>query len=193
MAAEEFTRPPFLNPMVLWADLGLRALDSTVSTSQKIGDTVDRMTRASAAPDTEDVSESAAGARVAADASGLVPVSPVALMTRMHRTAFDSMQQGWLQWMSMVGTLTTAVARRGMTAAGSAQDQAAASIAAIEPPVDAAPSQSELSASPRREAPQARGESDANGGRTEHAHAAAAAPKRRPRAVAKRKSGSRNS
>lgn len=199
MAAEQSTRPPVLNPMQLWADLGLRALESSVATSQKIGDTVDRMTRAGAAPDAADRPDAgapAASVSAAVNPAGLAPVSPVALMTQMHRAAFDNMQQGWLQWMSMVGTLATATTRRGLAptsasasaSAGAGQEQAAASIAAIDSPVDAAPLQAKSSSSARQDTTQARGESQA-----EHAHAAAEAPKRRPRTAAKRKSAARNS
>ena len=42
MAKENIETPNLFNPMMLWTDMGRRALEMTLSSSQNIGDGIDR-------------------------------------------------------------------------------------------------------------------------------------------------------
>ena len=73
---------PMLNPLLLpWTDFGLRALESIVSSSQSMGDQVDRAARATAA-------EPATGSSAAT----------LLALSRMQWAAFEWMTQSWQQW-----------------------------------------------------------------------------------------------
>lgn len=156
----------------LWTDLGLRALESTVSTTQKMGDTLDRMTRANAGADLTDTAQPSASAETSGpdSAAGSPAGSTIALVGQLHRSAFDAMQQGWLQWMSTLGSLAS-------VSAGSAS------------PLSAAGDSAALQPQPARSVRQQSGnesESRAESRSVEHAHAAGETPKRARRAAAKR-------
>ena len=45
MAKENIETPNLFNPMMLWTDMGRRALEMTLSSSQNIGDGIDRLSR----------------------------------------------------------------------------------------------------------------------------------------------------
>lgn len=73
---------PMLHPLLLpWTDFGLRALESIVSSSQTMGDQVDRATRATAAEPADD-----------SGATALLALS------RLQWAAFEWMTQSWQQW-----------------------------------------------------------------------------------------------
>lgn len=193
MAAEP-TRPDLFNPMLLWADLGLRALESSVSSTQKIGDTVERMARAGAGP--KDDGQSSATPSPGS-ASGSAAGSAMALVGQMHRSAFDVMQQGWLQWMSTLGTFASLTAGRGFSQAGSSENKAAQGASGFglssTAAADAPAVQSRSATLARAESGNSsRHESRAESRPTEHAHAAGT-PKRRRGTGAKPKVRSRNS
>lgn len=73
---------PMLNPLLLpWTDFGLRALESIVSSSQTMGEQVDRAARATAA---EPATDSGAATLLA--------------LSRLQWAAFEWMTQSWQQW-----------------------------------------------------------------------------------------------
>lgn len=73
---------PTLNPLFLpWTDFGLRALESFVSSSQAMGEQVDRATRGVAA---EPATDSSATTLLA--------------LSRLQWAAFEWMTQSWQQW-----------------------------------------------------------------------------------------------
>lgn len=99
------------NPVMLWTDLGMRALEMTLSSSQNIGDGLDRLARAGAGAQVMEPAElavTAAGQEPPAEAS-----PALALTTTMQRAAFEMMTQSWQQWMNMVGTLASIGAGAG--------------------------------------------------------------------------------
>ena len=97
------------NPVTRWADSTLRVMDATLSSAQSVGDGIDRVTRAAASapvtaaavPATDSVGETAS--------PGLFSLT---LAVALQRSALDLMAKGWLQWMSMMGTVAGAAARR---------------------------------------------------------------------------------
>lgn len=96
--------PNLFNPMMLWTDLSMRALEMTLSSTQNISEGLDRLTRAGASPEPNEAGTSgAASARDAASTTG----SGVALMAQMQRTTFDLMTQAWRQWMNTFSMLAT--------------------------------------------------------------------------------------
>jgi hypothetical protein len=112
--AYELNASNLLNPMVVWSDLGLRALDMTVSSSQNISESVDRLTRAGAS--VEPVPAVASTSMVSRQSEFAIP-SGVALSADLQRSALDLMMQGWMQgwqqWMSALGTLASIAAGPG--------------------------------------------------------------------------------
>jgi hypothetical protein len=96
----------FMNPMMLWTDMSLRALDRTMSTSQTITEGVDRFARAGASVDT------AQAAVPMQQATELVESSSESLAS-LQRSTFDLMAQSWVQWMSTFGSLASLVAGVG--------------------------------------------------------------------------------
>jgi len=93
------------HPAVLWTDLGLRALDMTLSSSHNICDGVDRLTRA-AAVDRAIIKGAARSSAEPADSAGAAaPLGMAAATAILSRSGFDLLTQGWLQWMTTFGTV----------------------------------------------------------------------------------------
>src|SRR5512133_560771 len=166
------------NPLLLWADLGLRAADMTLASSQNLGEGVDRLTRAGA-------SDEAIESRQADPAVALVTPFGVELPARLHRTAFELLTNGWVQWMSTLGSVASFAAGLGQRAGGRS-DNLDAFRAALLP---GSATRSASGASPARERGAQRRETHAESGAMEHA-AASAAPKGR-RSVARGKNKAR--
>jgi hypothetical protein len=104
--------PNLFNPMMLWTDLGMRALEMTVSSSQNISEGLDRLTRATATPEDSPVSAEASSART--DRRQPVTASSgLAFSAEMQRATFDLMTQAWQQWMKTVGMLVSMGAGHG--------------------------------------------------------------------------------
>ena len=81
---------PMLNPLLLpWTDFGLRALESMVSSSQTMGEQVDRATRATA-------SEPAADGGAAT----------LLALSRLQWMAFEWMTQSWQQWFNTMAAFS---------------------------------------------------------------------------------------
>ncbi len=100
-----------LNPFALWTDMGLRALDLTVSSTQNLGEGVDRFTRAGA-------SAEATGRglfNLAAPAPESGPTSSLLLGAQVQRSMLELMSQGWIQWMATLGNLVSLGAGRRLS------------------------------------------------------------------------------
>ena len=94
--------PNIFNPFALWADLGMRAADMAVSSSQSMNDAVDRLTRASASAEPDDVAIANAVPADAPSAFGL------------QRSMLELMTQNWVRWMSTMGGLMSVGAGIGL-------------------------------------------------------------------------------
>jgi hypothetical protein len=104
--------PDLFNPVTLWTDLGLRALEMTLSSSQDMSDNIDRLTRAGASPQTTELVQ--AGGRTgrgdgSADAAG----TGLALAAQLQRSTFELLTTAWRQWMNTLGTLASFGSGRG--------------------------------------------------------------------------------
>jgi hypothetical protein len=109
--ANDFTSSS-LAPLTLWTDLGMRALDMTLSSTQNIGEGVDRLARAAASVEADgDSAATSGGSDGAASAA-----SPVLALAKVQRTSFDMMMNGWLQWMSTLGTVASLAVGREFVA-----------------------------------------------------------------------------
>jgi hypothetical protein len=81
---------PMLHPLLLpWTDFGLRALESIVSSSQTMGEQVDRATRATAS---EPAAEGGAATLLA--------------VSRLQWMAFEWMTQSWQQWFNTMAAFS---------------------------------------------------------------------------------------
>jgi hypothetical protein len=111
------------NPFLAWADLGMRAAEMTVASSQNIGDAVDRITRAGASVDAPQ-----AGAPIdplpRAQRAALPATLPATLgqLGDLQRTLFELATQGWVRWMSGLGTLASLPAGVRMARSVARQD-----------------------------------------------------------------------
>lgn len=103
---KDLNPPNLFNPMMLWTDLGMRALEMTVSSTQNIGEGLDRLTRAGATPQDSPVAAESSVAR-AADTPAMAASPGLALVAQMQRTTFDLMTQAWRQWMNTFSMLAT--------------------------------------------------------------------------------------
>jgi hypothetical protein len=105
--AKDIETPNLFNPMMLWTDMGMRALEMTLSSSQNIGDGIDRLSRAGASPEASEAVV-APIATISQEPAPAFPVFPdLNLFWQMQRTGFDLMTQGWQQWMNTFGTLAS--------------------------------------------------------------------------------------
>jgi len=111
--AYELNASNLLNPMMVWSDLGLRALDMTLSSSQDIGENIERLTRASASASVEPVQDVVSRSTASHQSDFAIP-SGVALSADLQRSALDLMMQGWMhgwtQWMSTLGSFASLAA-----------------------------------------------------------------------------------
>lgn len=95
--------PSLWNPMAFLTDLGMRALDMTMSSSQSISEGVDRFARAGASVEAAESAAADSAVRQSASAAS----SGVALAADLQRSTFDLMTRAWLQWMSALGSLAS--------------------------------------------------------------------------------------
>jgi hypothetical protein len=187
--ANDLNQSLFFNPMALWTDLGMRALDTTVSTTQEISDRVDRVTRAAA---NAQVPEPAVSISAVSDRSASAVSSGLEMAANLQRSTFDLMTRGWLQWISALGNLASLAVDLGPGRSSSRRNLALdATRAALLPfgglPFGGAESlgaQAESKSSSHRQS----GRREAREiGSMEHAHAAAEPKRRRTTARAKPK------
>ena len=109
--ANERSTPNLFNPLVAWADLGMRAAEMTVASSQNINDAFDRLTRAGAS--VEPPQDSFAMSMRIDPAPGALPAT-LDQVGNLQRTVFELMTQGWVRWMSALGTLASLPAGIGL-------------------------------------------------------------------------------
>ena len=111
--ATNFNSPNPFNPLMLWADMGMRVLEMTLSSSQTLGDRLDQLTRAGASAEVQEIAKGASpGGR---DRSGFASSSGLALAAQMQRAGLELMTQAWQQWVSALGTLTALGVGRPLT------------------------------------------------------------------------------
>jgi hypothetical protein len=179
--AYELNASNLLNPMMVWSDLGMRALDMTLSSSQNITESVDRLTRASVEPIQDVVSSSTVSRRTDLD----MP-SAVALSTDLQRSTFDMMMQGWLQWMSTISTFASIAAGLGQNRNPKRQDPLTAMRNSLLPFTGGATAATRSGSSSRQQS--GRREARAESGSTEHAFASGEPKRRRTTGRSKPKS-----
>jgi hypothetical protein len=185
--AYELNASNLLNPMMVWTDLGLRALDMTVSSTQNITESVDRLTRADAS--VEPVEDVASSSRVSRRSDFAIP-SAVALSTDLQRATFDMMMQVWLQWMSTIGTFASTAASLGQSRSPKHQIDPLEAIRKSLLPFMGA----DLAATPARTASSSRQRSGRHDAHAEVEHAfASSEPKRRRSTGGRAKSKARRS
>ena len=96
---KDIETPNLFNPMMLWTDMGMRALEMTLSSSQNIGDGIDRLSRAGASPEASET----AVAPIEEPAPALPAFPDLNLFWQMQRATIELMTQGWQQWMNAIG------------------------------------------------------------------------------------------
>jgi hypothetical protein len=88
---------PMFNPLMLpWTDLGLRALDTWMASSQNVGEQVDRAARKTAAESAETLTEETSHATEPFTAAALASFS------QMQLAGWQWMAQAWQQWFNTV-------------------------------------------------------------------------------------------
>jgi hypothetical protein len=111
---QNFNASLFSNPMMLMTDLGLRALDMTVSSSSNLCDGVDRLARAAARPQS--------GQATPWSFPVAKPAAPAA--TPAKASSLDPVTQAWVQWIATMGAVASLGAGRGFTPAAAAEPAA---------------------------------------------------------------------
>lgn len=186
--ADETVSWNLFNPVMLWADMGLRALEMSVASTQTMGDSLDRVARASAGADVEVIGgepASVASAPGPAAAAG----SGLALATQVQRSAFELLTQNWVQCMSTLGTIASLAAAGGSSAPASTRKVALDSVrwglqsAATSGP----PALQAWSGGPSNQQSATSREGQAQTRTKEHAAASAKPARRRSTGAAKRK------
>jgi len=182
----DFNLSNLFNPMLLWTDLGLRMADMTLSSTQNIGEGVDRLSRAAA--DTSEVPDATATVR-----EGLALATPLSvdLPAWLNRSAFELMTHGWLQWMSTLGAIASLAAGLGLRPASARHEGAAHAKRVQGADADRSATQAHLGSASRRHGAE-REEVRTESGSMEHALASEKPKRRRSPARAKGKArGSR--
>lgn len=189
--SKDLDPPNLFNPMMLWTDLSMRALEMTLSSTQNISDGVDRLARAGASPEASEILTSSS--RATADEAATVATPPgLAFAAQMQRTTFDLLTQGWQNWMNTLGALISLGAGRSF----------GETVARQNPLLNAMRESMQSGHEAQKAITRAASSSLQHAGRqrerhadvTEHGHAAAAEPKRRSRSsrANKPKARSRN-
>ena len=119
--ANDLSTSKLFNPLVAWADLGLRAAEMTVASTQNINDAFDRATRAGASAEPSDITIADTSSRPASTSRAALPAT-LGPIGDFHRTVFELITQGWLRWMSALGTLASLPAGIEMTRKVGRQD-----------------------------------------------------------------------
>jgi hypothetical protein len=99
------------SPLLAWFDLGMRAADMTVASSQNINDAVDRITRAGASVEPDETG----GASLAAwHAPAARLPAMLGYVGDFHRRVFELGTETWVRWMSAWGTVASLPAGIGL-------------------------------------------------------------------------------
>lgn len=107
----ETETPNLFNPFVLWADLGMRAAEMAVASTQNITEGADRVTRAVAGTEAGEIVDATSSSDWPASAW---PAAGWEGIASMQRLAWDLMAQNWMRWMSTAGNLVSASAGEGL-------------------------------------------------------------------------------
>lgn len=189
--ADNLNPSSLFNPTMLWADLGLRALDMSWSSIQNISDGVDRMTRAVAGA--EPTQDEAASFTIREKPTSGVG-SGLTLAAGMQRSAFDLMTRSWLQWMSTLGTVASLAAGRGFGENAVSHNLSLDGVRrGLQPHGAETPAAQVQSAGSSRQPGGSSREGHTESGSLEHGAASSGPKRRRSSARAKSKPRSRNS
>lgn len=102
MPAESTSPTPLFNPLAFWADASMSALDAALSSTQNIGDGVDRLARAGASVDP------AAAVPAGSQQNDARPSNlGLGLAMHMQSSMFELLSQAWQQWFATLGTLAS--------------------------------------------------------------------------------------
>ncbi|MBA3774776.1 MAG: hypothetical protein H0X13_20430 [Ramlibacter sp.] len=112
---------------MIWTDLGMRALDTALSSSQNLGEGVDRLARAAASTSPDALAPADPGR----EKTAFDPGAGLALAAQMQRISIQLMTQAWQQWLHTMGTLASLGAGRGFSQTV-ARDKAAEHAVAAE-------------------------------------------------------------
>jgi hypothetical protein len=99
------------NPFTLWTDLGMRAAEAAVASTQNMTEGADRLTRAAASAEAVDVDDDDSGA---SDTTNSWASASLGGMADMQRMMWEMTTRSWMQWMSMAGNLMSAGAGVGL-------------------------------------------------------------------------------
>ena len=117
--ANESNSPDRLNPLWWWTDLGLRAAEMTMASSQNMGDAADRLVRAGASVDSQQLLATPSTLRPVRD-SNVPAVSGD--FGSFQRTIFDLMTESWVRWVSSLGAVASVGAGIGLARKVTHQD-----------------------------------------------------------------------
>ncbi|HSV45493.1 MAG TPA: hypothetical protein VLJ58_06850 [Ramlibacter sp.] len=103
MANDEF-RPDMFNPLLLWTDLGLRAIDMTVTSFQNMSETADRLTRG--VGDHAGAGDEASASAIVVDTKNAAALpAGIAGFESLQRSIFELASQAWVFWLSSFGAM----------------------------------------------------------------------------------------
>ena len=100
-----------LNPFLLWTDLGMRAAEAAVASTQNMTDGADRLTRAAASAEAADATDEDSDT---GEISSTWASASLNGMADMQRMMWDLTTRSWMQWMSMAGNMMSAGAGVGL-------------------------------------------------------------------------------
>jgi hypothetical protein len=115
MAKDQPEFPNLFNPFALWADLGMRAAEMAVASTQNLTEGADRVTRAAAGTEADEIVDTSSSPYSTA---GGWPAPGLGGFADMQRLAWDLMAQNWLRWVSTAGNLMSASAGEGLARKG---------------------------------------------------------------------------
>jgi hypothetical protein len=99
------------SPLFAWVDLGMRAAEMTVASSQNMNDAVDRITRAGASVEAD---ETRIARSVARDAPASRVPAILGHLGDFHRRMFELSTETWVRWMSALGAVASVPAGVGL-------------------------------------------------------------------------------
>ncbi|MDP3858455.1 MAG: hypothetical protein Q8Q73_11925 [Stagnimonas sp.] len=124
MTNEPETRDLF-NPFVLWTDLGMRAAEAALASTQTMTEGADRLTRAVAGAEAAEAKEPASAGGDYANAWTTGGMDGIASMQRLM---WDMTARNWVRWMSAVGNFMSAGAGVGLARKAAGQDNPLATV-----------------------------------------------------------------
>ena len=99
------------NPFMLWTDLGMRAAEAAVASTQNMTEGADRLTRAAASAEATVADDEASDTD---DNTNTWATASLGGMADMQRMMWELTTRNWMQWMSMAGNLMSAGAGVGL-------------------------------------------------------------------------------